>query len=252
MRKVSVIFIIALFFIFPALQYRKQAISQDCFVQIISITLNRSSHAIGETLQVNITYDLYYDQQDPLGAGSTSITIEPMDGGEPIQTTEYLDIGINVEKTLLVEIYPQDWSPNETSQQGEIIVQAWVQDSSRTMTDNAIREFQVVQSAIEFVIEQNPLNYAFHDTVTITGTLLNPHNTSLPLSYHPINISVSNPISLIQTWRQNTTQNGLFYQTINTSLIGIGSFICDIFSEPDDDYLISSSQLTLARRNLAR
>ncbi len=120
--------------------------TDDCYVQIVSVTLNQSSLEIGEKLQVNIVYDLYYDQTDPLGIGSVSVSINIQGIPTPLSFHEFTNQGLDVQENITFDISPNDWSPNETGQVGIVNVEGWAQDSVGSMTDSVQQQFTVINT----------------------------------------------------------------------------------------------------------
>lgn len=244
MRKGIALLITLILLCTPLIIQRQVVITQDCFVQIQSVNLNKSTLSIGEKLQINITYDLFYDTQDPLGMGVIAVSIYAERGEPPIFEREFTEMGISIRKSLQLDILPQDWSPNETGQVGEIKVDGWVQDSHGSMTDSIIQEIWTIRSEVQIIIDEIPANLVYHDEFNLTAHFLNYYNDSIVLSNHPISIIISEIEQPIQVWEQNTSFYGNVCKLTETVSLGTGNFICNITSEPDDDYIMGSTHTT--------
>ena len=219
-------------------------VTQDCFVQIVSVSLNQTSLQIGEKLEVNLVYDLYFDPLDPLGIGSVSVTIGIQGVSIPLLQSEFTDVGIAINKVVILDISPITWAPNETGQVGRVQVEGWVQDSVGSMTDNVEQQFSVQQSNLICTMASIPSQISFHNVFNLTGSLQNPNNTSLPIPNHPLQISVLQNDQLIHSWNQTTIHPSNFSQTINTTLIGTGPFNCNVTASESDDYIPTGTLLS--------
>jgi len=220
------------------------AITQDCSVQILSVNLNRSTLSIGEKLQVNVSYSLLYDAQDPLAIGVVAISIDAVGEEQPILTREYVERGTSVRKTVSVDILPTRWEPNETGQIGFVRVSGWVQDSYESMTDYAERDFTIERSEVQVIVDDVPSGLVFHDQFVLTAHVTNAHNSSIVLDNHPIRIETSNAQRIVQSWDLSTLTDGTVAQIIETADLGTGTFMCNITSKPDGDYLNASFQVS--------
>ncbi|MFX1474412.1 MAG: hypothetical protein ACFFCO_02895 [Promethearchaeota archaeon] len=204
------------------------------------MSLSKSTLSIGEQLQANISYNLYYDITDPLGLGAISISISASGGGPPLLVKEYTELGVGVEKHVVIDILPQDWEPNGEGQIGFIQVLGWVQDSYNSMTDQMNKTFWVIRSETSLQVENTPTDIVFHDLLNITAQLTNPHNNTLPLANHEVHISITNSSQLVQSWNFTTSDDGYITKIIDTTILGTGKFSYNITSLPNDDYLIAS------------
>jgi hypothetical protein len=227
-----------------ALTQVQVVITQDCSVQILSVSLNRSTLSIGETLQVNVSYSLLYDTQDPLAIGVVAVSISAAGEEQPILTREYVERGTSVRKTASVEILPARWEPNETGQMGFVRVSGWVQDSYGSMTDYAERDFRIERSEVQLTLGDLPSQLVFHDQFVLTARITNAHNSSIVLDNHPVRIETGNAQRIMQTWDLYTLTDGTVAQTIQTVDLGAGAFMCNITSKPDGDYLNASAQVS--------
>lgn len=236
-KKTTILLIMAILLPLTYTPFFNLVVTQDCFVQIVSVSLNQSSLQIGETLEVNIVYDLYFDPLDPLGIGSVSITIEIQGISIPLIQSEFTDVGIAVNKVVILDISPISWSPNETGQVGRVQVEGWVQDSVGSMTDNVEQQFSVQQSNLIFSMASIPSQISFHDIFNLAGSIQNPNNISLPIPNHPLLISISQNDQLVRSWNQTTIYPSNFSQIINTTLIGTGTFNCNVTAFESDDYI---------------
>lgn len=228
--------------------------TQDCFVQIISVSLDQYSLEIGEQLQVNLVYALYYDPLDPFSIGAIEVIFGIEGDPFPIRLFEFSDLGFNVEKQVIFNISPFDWAPNQTGQLGTVHIEGWVQDSLGTMSDIVEEQFAIQQSNLTFEISQLPTGIIYHDQFNLTGSIKNPHNSSILISDHPLTITATQGNQTILTWNQTTTSFSTFTQLIDTTLLGAGSFDCNIIASASDDYsqtevflsiLVSSANLTM-------
>jgi hypothetical protein len=204
------------------------------------VNLTKSTLSIGEPFQANITYNLYYDITDPLGLGAISVSISARDGGPPLLEKEFTELGVNVDKHVVMDILPQDWEPNEEGQIGSILVSGWVQDSYNSMTDQVNKTFWVARSETDLNIEYTPTDIVFHDYLNITARLTNPHNNTLLLANHEAYLSITNSSQLVQSWNLNTSSDGYFTKIIDTTVLGTGRFSYNVTSSPNDDYLTAS------------
>ncbi len=228
--------------------------TQDCFVQIISVSLDQYSLEIGEQLQVNLVYDLYYDSLDPFGIGAIDIIFGIEGDPIPIRLFEFSDLGFSVEKQVIFNISPFDWSPNQTGQLGTVHIEGWVQDSSGTMSDMVEEQFAIQQSNLTFEISHLPTNIIYHDQFNLTGSIKNPHNSSILISGYPLAITATQGNQTILSWNQTTTSFSNFTQLIDTTLLGAGLFNCSIIALANEDYsqtevslsfLVSNANLTM-------
>lgn len=254
MKKKALLPLLIILLLLTGVPFTNKVSSDDCFVQIVSISLNQASLEIGETLQLNVVYDLYYDISNPLGIGSVTVTINNQAESITLRLVEFTEIGLDIQKIVELDILPDDWAPYETGQIGRISVEGWVQDSGGTMTDSVEQQFLVQRSHLEITLYPLPAQISFHDTINFEGFLQNPHNTSLDVPNHPIIILATTEGQLVQSWNQNTTQQSNFTQNIDTTLLGTGSFDCNITTLANDDYstnwslvsfFISNASLTL-------
>jgi hypothetical protein len=220
------------------------AVTQDCSVQILSVSLNRLSLSIGETLQVNVSYDLLYDIQDPLATGIVTVSINAAGEEQAILTRQYGELGANVKKTASVDVMPLDWEPNEQGQMGLVRVSGWVQDSYGSMTDYAERDFKIVRSEARLTLEDVPSQLTLHDRFLLTAHITNVHNSAMVLDNHPVRIEASDTQRIVQTWNLNTSTDGTAHQAVDTNSLGTGTFICSVTSEPSGDYLNTSVQFS--------
>jgi hypothetical protein len=227
-----------------ALTQVQVAVTQDCSVRILSVSLNRPTLSIGETLQVNVSYSLLYDAQDPLAIGVVAVSISAAGEEQPILTREYVERGTSVRKTASIDILPTHWEPNETGQMGVVRVSGWVQDSYGSMTDYAERDFRIERSEVQLMVDDVPPQLIFHDQFVLTAHITNPHNSSIVLDNHPVRIETGNAQRIVQSWDLSTLTDGTVAQIIETADLGTGTFTCNITSKPDGDYLNSSVQVS--------
>jgi hypothetical protein len=219
---------------------------EDCFVQIISVTLNQSSLEVGERLQVDIVYDLYYDPTDPLGIGSVSVSFAIQGSPISLSSFEFTTTGFDINETVTFDISPIDWTPNATGQIGVVQVESWVQDSIGTMTDSVQQQFTVERSILLISIDPVPFQITFHENFNIEGALNNPHNSSLLVSNHPIEITVLQNNLTLQSWNSQTTPTNNFTQPINSTSLGAGDFECRITALSSNDYNTSNSNVSFS------
>lgn len=223
-----------------ALTHVQVAVTQDCSVQILSVSLNRSTLSIGETLQVNVSYNLLYDTQDPLAIGVVTISINAAGEEQPVLTREYVEQGTSVRKTASVGILPTHWEPSETGQMGFVRVSGWVQDSYGSMTDYAERDFRIERSEVQLMLGDVPSQLVFHDQFLLTARITNAHNSSIVLDNHSVRVEAGDVQRIVQGWDLRTLPDGTVAQTIETAGLGTGTFTCNITSKPDGDYLNAS------------
>lgn len=252
MKKITVLLIVLLLpLIIP---FTGKISADNCFIQIVSVSLNQPSFELGETLQVNLVYDLYYDPLDPLGIGAVTITIENQAESVTLRIFEFNERGISISKIANFSILPLDWAPNDDGQVGSIVVNGWVQDSTGTMTDSIEQQFFVQRSDIEIYVNALPSQIQFHDNITINGSLQNSHNSSISIPNHPITIFVTKENQTVLSWNQNTTQPSNFSQNLDTTQIGTGIFGFNITVHSNEDYIstwsiipfvVSSTSLTI-------
>lgn len=227
-----------------ALTQVQVAVTQDCSVQILSVSLNRSTLSIGETLQVNVTYSLLYDTQDPLAIGVVAVSINAAGEEQPILTREYVERGTSVRETASVHILPTRWEPNEAGQMGFVRVSGWVQDSCGSMTDYAERDFRIERSEVQLIVDDVPSQLVFHNQFVLMVRITNAHNSSIVLENHPVRIETGNAQRIVESWDLNTLTDGTVAQIIETANLGTGTFMCNITSKPDGDYLHASVQVS--------
>ena len=246
MRKGSIGLVVAglLLLWTSALTQVQVAVTQDCSVQILSVSLNRSTLSIGETLQVNVTYSLLYDPQDPLAIGVVAVSINAAGEEQPILAREFVERGATVRKTASLLILPTPWEPNETGQIGFVRVSGWVQDSYGSMTDYAERDFRIERSEVQLKVDDVPSQLVFHDQFVLMVRITNAHNSSIVLENHPARIEAGSAQRIVQSWDLNTSTDGTVAQIIETSNLGTGTFTCNITSKPDGDYLEASVRVS--------
>ncbi|MFX1509857.1 MAG: hypothetical protein ACFFBR_06080 [Promethearchaeota archaeon] len=218
--------------------------TEDCFVQIVSVTINQSSVEIGEQLEANLVYDLYYDQMDPLGIGAIGVSIRVQGTPSPLIVHEFTNTGFGIHEVIAFDISAYDWSPNETGQIGEIQIEGWVQDSIGSMTDQVQQQFIVHRSNLLLEIYSQPMQITFHEILNLSGALSNPHNSSLDVSNHPMLISVIQNNQTIKSWNSQTDIVGNFTHPINSSVLGTGDFSCKVFALNSDDYKTANSSVS--------
>jgi len=238
-----------------SVSFSNLVLTQDCFVQIVSVSINKSSLEIGESLQVDIIYDLFYEPLDPLGIGSVSVVISIEGESDFITQHEFYDIGFNVYKVVTLDISPHHWTPNGTGQDGIVKVDGWVQDSFGTMTDSVEHPITVLQSPLIMELSSLPSSIFYHEIINLSGSLQNPNNSTVPIPNHPIEIKIIQEEQIIESYYQNTTLPSNFTQSIDTTLIGTGAFDCNITALENDDYtqemtsfsfFVSNENLTLS------
>ena len=165
------------FLILPFSVSFNSILTQNCYIQIVSVTLNQSSFEIGEHLQVNLVYDLYYDPTDPLGIGSISVSVHADGNPIPLFSKEITDVGYDINKIITFDISPNDWAPNETGQAGELYVEGWAQDSFGSMTDSVQQQLAVQRSELILSCLPLPSQITYHEIFNIEGKIQNPHNS---------------------------------------------------------------------------
>jgi len=229
-------------------------VTQDCFVQIVAINIDQPSYQIGEPVHVTLVYDMYYDPLDPLSAGSVSVNFIVQGESLPLMTHQFTEQGLNVNKSLSLEINPINWEPDITGQIGVVQVQGWVQDSVGTMTDTAELQFSVARSNVVINTSPLPTQVYYHDLITLQGSLQNINNASIQMPDHPLQVTISQNALVIQEWLLNTSPTSTFTQVIDTSQIGSGFFDCNVSVPATGDYnsgmiilslTISNSSITL-------
>jgi len=254
-HKTPVISLFMILLLSTSISFCNLVLTQDCFTQIVSLSINKPSLEIGEVLQVHIVYDLYYDPLDPLGIGSVSITIGIQGEIDFITQYEFSDAGFNINKVITMDISPPHWAPNGTGQIGIVRVEAWVQDSFGAMTDSVEHPFTVLRSALIIDLTPLPPTIFYHEIINLSGSLHNPNNASIPIPNHRIDIVIFQETQIIQSYLQNTTLQSSFTQSIDTELIGTGRFNCNITAQANDDYaqektsfsfFVSNGNLTLS------
>jgi len=135
MKRLPTILILITILVLPLTFSYYSVTTEDCYVQIVSVSLNRSYLEVGEMLQVHLVYDLYYDPTDPLGIGSVSVSFAVQGYPTLLSSYEFTTLGVDIQETMTFDISPDHWAPNETGQIGVVQVEGWVQDSLGTMTD---------------------------------------------------------------------------------------------------------------------
>ncbi len=253
MKRLPTALVLLTILVLPLSVSYNSVLTEDCFVQIVSVTLNQSSLEIGERLQVNLVYDLYYDQMDPLGIGSVSVSISIQGTIITLSSFEFTDLGLDVHKIITFEISPNEWTPNETGQVGIVQIEGWVQDSIGSMTDSVQQQFSIDRS--DLLLEINPLQpqITFHENLILTGALHNPHNSSLYVPNHPLMISIIQNNQTLQSWSPQTNLTNNFTQSINSTLLGTGDFYCRISALDSNDYRATNSTVSfyIANANLS-
>ena len=210
--------------------------TEDCFVQIIAVNIDQPSYGIGETVNVNLVYDLYYDLFDPLGAGALSVNLGVQGESLPLVSHQFTEVGFGINKSVSFAITATDWEPTATGQIGLIQVNGWVQDSIGSMTDTAELQFSVLRSDITIHTLPLPTKITYHDQFQLQGSLENPHNASIIIPLHPLKISITQDAVITQEWEINTTQTSTFDHDIDTFQLGTGLFGCNITTLPTGDY----------------
>lgn len=238
-----------------SISFSNLVLTQDCFVQIVSVSINKSSLEIGENLQVDIIYDLFYEPLDPLGIGSVSVIISVEGENDFIAHHEFSDTGLNVYKVVTLDISPHHWAPNGTGQDGIVRVEGWVQDSFGSMTDSVEYTIAVLQSSLIMELSSLPSSIIYHEIFNLTGFLRNPNNSTVPIPNHPIEIIIIQEEQIIESYYQNTTLPSNFTQNVDTTLIGTGAFDCNVTALENEDYtqettsfsfFVSNANLTLS------
>ena len=238
-----------------SISFSNLVLTQDYFVQIVSVSLNKSSLEIGERLQVDIVYDLFYEPLDPLGIGSVNVIISIEGENDFLAQYEFSDTGLNMYKVVTLDISPHHWAPNETGQEGIVRVEGWVQDSFGSMTDSVEYSITVLQSPLIMELSSLPSSIFYHEILNITGSLRNPNNSTVPIPNHPIEIVLTQEEQIIESYYLNTTLPSNFTQSIDTTHIGTGTFDCNITALENDDYtqettsflfFVSNENLTLS------
>lgn len=235
-----------------SISFSTLVLTQDCFVQIVSVSINKSSLEIGESLQVNIVYDLFYEPLDPLGIGSVSAIISIEGEGDIIAHHEFFDTGLNINKVVTLDISPLHWAPNGTGQNGVVRVEGWVQDSFGTMTDSVEYPIAVLQSPLMMELSSLPPTIFYHEIINITGSLRNPNNSTVLIPNHPIELIIIQEGQIIESYYQNTTLPSSFTQSVDTTLIGTGAFDCNLTALENDDYIqeMTSFSFFVSNENL--
>jgi hypothetical protein len=241
MKRLPAVLLLLTILVLPLLVSYHSISTEDCFVQIVSVTLNQPSLEIGERLQVSLVYDLYYDYTDPLGIGSISVSISIEGSPTPLSFYEFTTLGLEVNKIITFDISSNDWSPNETGQFGIVQVEGWVQDTVGSMTDTVQQQFSVDRSDLFLEIDPLSPQISFHENFNITGTLFNLHNCSLSVPNHPLIISVTQNNHTLQSWNAQTTATNNFTQPINSTLLGTGEFYCRVIALDSTAYRTTNS-----------
>ncbi len=236
MKRLPIVLLLLTILVLPLTFSFHSVMTDDCFIQIVSVTLNQASLEVGERFQVNLVYDLYYNPMDPLGIGSVSVSIGIQGLSIPLSSYEFTKHGFDVHETMTFDISPDDWTPNETGQVGVVQVEGWVQDSIGSMTDSVQQQFQIMQSDLLIVVNPLPSQITFHEFFNLSGALFNSHNSSLLVPNQPLAISVIQNSQAIQSWNLQTDSANNFTQFINSTLLGTGDFECIINSLVSNDY----------------
>ncbi|MFW9935963.1 MAG: hypothetical protein ACFFDU_10755 [Candidatus Thorarchaeota archaeon] len=245
MKRLPIALLLLATIVIPLIIPDQLASTEDCYVQIISLTLNKSSLEIGEKLQITLVYDLYYDQMDPLGIGSVSVSISVQGEVTSLSSYEFTRIGFNIQESMTFDVSPYNWTPYETGQTGLIQVEGWVQDTMGSMFDSVQQQFSIQRSNL--ILEVNPLpsQLLYHGNYNLSGALFNPHNYSIYVPNHPLMISILQEQVTLQSWTSETNFLNNFTQPINSTLIGTGEFQCQITALDSDDYKSTHSNLSL-------
>jgi 5-hydroxyisourate hydrolase-like protein (transthyretin family) len=243
MRKTITVLVLALVLLLSSAFYNKGIASEDCFVEILSITLEKSTFEVGEALEVNFSYTLFYDILDPLATGSVIVSITPENEAIPIFSCEFLEMGIGLSNNITTTLSPDDWTPETSGQIGTVKVEGWVQDSYGSRYDSATQTFTVIRSYVHIAVNELPDPIKYHDQVVLSGNLTNHNNQSIMVRNHPYNVSLLDQTTTIQTWNNNSTSSGNFSIVINTTQIGIGVYSCNISPLSSEDYLQSSIEI---------
>lgn len=241
MKRLPIVLLLMTILSFPFVISNHSGLTEDCFVQIVSVTLNQPSFEIGEQVQVNIVYDLYYDQSDPLGIGAVSVSLIIQGSSIPLSSNEFTNQGLDVQESITFSIKPNEWSPNATGQLGLVQVEGWVQDSVGSMTDSVQQPFSVERSDLFLQIQPLTPEITFHEMFNLTGVLTNPHNSSLFVQNHPLTISIAQNNQSLKSWNLATSSTGNFTQLITSIVLGTGSFTCNTTALESDDYRSTSS-----------
>ncbi len=224
------------FLILPFSVSFNSILTQNCYIQIVSVTLNQSSFEIGEHLQMNLVYDLYYDPTDPLGIGSVSVSVHADGNPTPLFSKEITDVGYDINKIITFDISPNDWAPNETGQAGELYVEGWAQDSFGSMTDSVQQQFAVRRSELILSCLPLPSQITYHEIFNIEGKIQNPHNSSLDVPNQPIVISAIRNNTILLNWNIYTNLTSNFKQSVNTTQLCAGDFVANITVLESNDY----------------
>jgi len=224
------------FLILPFSVSFNSILTQDCYIQIVSVTLNQSSFEIGEKLQVNLVYDLYYNPTDPLGIGSVSVSVHADGNPTPLFSKEFTDVGYDIYKSITFDISPNDWAPNETGQVGEVYVEGWTQDSVGSMTDSVQQQFVVQRSDLILSISPLPSQITYHEIFKIEGKIQNPHNSSLDVPNQPMVIFAIQNNTILLHWNLYTDMTSNFEQSVNTTQLCSGDFVANITVFESNDY----------------
>jgi hypothetical protein len=179
-----------------------------------------------------------------LGIGAISVAISIEGIPTPLIAHEFANTGFNIHEVIVFDISAYDWSPNETGQIGEIQIEGWVQDSFGSMTDQAQQQFTVHRSSLLLDIHPLPMQVTFHEMLNLSGVLDNPHNSSFAISNHSLSISVIQNNQTTKSWNLQTDIVGNFTQPINSSVLGIGDFICEVIALDSDDYKTANSSVS--------
>ncbi len=243
MRKTTTVLILALVLLFSSSIFNNRIFSQDCFVEILSITFEKSTFEVGEPFAVNFSYTMFYDVLDPLATGSVVISITPENEVIPIFSCEFLEIGIGISNNISTTLSPDDWSPAASGQLGTVKVEGWVQDSYGSRYDSASQTFTIIRSKVHIASNEMPDPIKYHDIVVLSGNFTNQNNQSIIVPNHPYNVSLLHQTTTIQTWSNNSTNSGNFSILINTTQIGTGLYSCNITALSDEDYLQSAIEI---------
>lgn len=245
MKRLPIALLLLTIIVLPLIISEQLVSTENCYVQIVSLALNKSSLEIGEELQITLVYDLYYNQMDPIGIGSVSVSISVQGEVSSLSSYEFTNIGFNIQESMTFDVSPYNWTPYETGQIGLIKVEGWVQDTMGSMTDSVQQQFSIQRSNL--ILEVNPLpsQLRYHGNYNLTGALFNPHNYSLYVPNHPLMISILQEQVTLQSWISQTNLLNNFTQPINSTLIGTGEFYCQITALDSDDYKPTHSNLSL-------
>lgn len=246
MKRVPTILVLLTIIVLPFFFSSYNVSTEDCFVQIISVTMNQSSLEIGERLQVNLVYDLYYDQTDPLGIGSVSVSFSVQGISLPIISYEFTSIGFDIQEVISFDIIANDWSPNQTGQIGVVLVEGWVHDSIGSMTDSVQQQFTVEQSDLLLQVNPPPSQITFHENFNLTGRIVNPHNSTVIVSYHPLLITATENNHTLQSWNSETDLTNNFTHLINSTLLRTGNISCNIVAFETEDYRTTNTSVSFS------